>query len=421
MSRTICLEAVDVSMQADYTGAVCKLLGVKAASATTVEHKYNTEAQVRYVARKLNGLTKTGLVGLTTLEGILVLGTRILPIRDLLLTYEPGSESQVLNLVKKLGSRHNYILVDANLKRRISFLQGTYVPRVTRAQSAARAVRQYLLWQVYAVNEAWHALLLHPEEKLLVRQLRVKIRRLRSCLIFFKNILPEKQVYTWQQTWRNEAESLAELRELDVALMTCDRIRCEQDGAAGSLVTPVHLQQVFTQMREQAAANFFRIRRLNDATYKAVRFYLWLQSSIDLIKKQPRAGAYAEARLAAWSANLQELPEKYPDFHNMENLHKIRIKVKRFRYVIQTIRLIGLDNKLLRKLKKLQDLLGFLHDDYINACWCAKVAKLHKKDAALQSDLASFASWNQGKTESILLLLPDLWTDFLQDLTENQD
>jgi CHAD domain-containing protein len=110
-----------------------------------------------------------------------------------------------------------------------------------------------------------------------------------------------------------------------------------------------------------------------------VRFYLWLQSSIDLIKKQPRAGAYAEARLAAWSANLQELPEKYPDFHNMENLHKIRIKVKRFRYVIQTIRLIGLDNKLLRKLKKLQDLLGFLHDDYINACWCAKVAKLHLK------------------------------------------
>jgi hypothetical protein len=86
-----------------------------------------------------------------TLEGILVLGTRILPIRDLLLTYEPGSESQVLNLVKKLGSRHNYVLVDANLKRRVSFLQGTYVPRVTRAHSAARAVRQYLLWQVYAV------------------------------------------------------------------------------------------------------------------------------------------------------------------------------------------------------------------------------------------------------------------------------
>jgi hypothetical protein len=31
MSRTICLEAVDVSMQADYTGSVCKLLGLKAA------------------------------------------------------------------------------------------------------------------------------------------------------------------------------------------------------------------------------------------------------------------------------------------------------------------------------------------------------------------------------------------------------
>ncbi len=421
MSRTICLEAVDVSMQDDYTGTVCKLLGLKAASGTTVEHKYSNEVQVRYIARRLSGLVRLGVTGLTTLEGILVLGTRILPIRDLLVTYEPGSENQVLNLVKKLCGCQNYLLVDANLKRRISFLQGTYVPQVTKNQSAARAVKQYLFWQVYTVNEAWRALLLHPQEKLLVRQLRVKIRRLRSCLIFFKKVLPEKQVYTWQQTWRNEAESLAELRELDVALMTCDRIRCENARATGSLVAPVHLQKVFAQMREQAAADFFRTRKLNDVTFKAVRFYLWLLSSIDLIKKQQKAGTYAESRLAEWSDSLQTLAEKYPDFHNMEDLHKIRIKVKRFRYVIQTISLVGLDNKLLRQLKKLQDLLGFLHDDYINACWCGKVAKLYKKDAVLLGDLSSFASWNQGKTESILLLLPDLWADFLRELTESKD
>ncbi|MCH4157516.1 MAG: CHAD domain-containing protein [Acidaminococcaceae bacterium] len=421
MSRTICLEAVDVSMQANYTGSVCKLLGLKAAVPTTVERKFNGEAQVRYVERRLSGMTKPGLLSAVTLEGILVLGTRIQPVRDFILTYEPGSESQVLALAKKLCSRQDYVLVDANLKRRVSFLQGTYVPRVARTHSAFRAVKQYLLWQVYSVNEAWHALLLHPEEKLLVRQLRVKIRRLRSCLIFFKKLLPEKQVYTWQQTWRNEAESLALLRELDVALMTCDKMRLDATDAGGAVVSPVRLQEVLTDMRQQAAADFFKNHKLNDATLKTVRFYLWLQSSIGLIRKQQKAGTYAQARLAEWSENLQQLAVKYPDFRNMEDLHKIRIKVKRYRYVIQTLSVIGLNSKLLRKLKKLQDLLGFLHDDYINARWGAKVAGRYPKDKILLADLSSFASWNQGKTESILLVLPDLWTDFLQELTENRE
>ena len=418
MSRTICLEAVDVSMQLNYTGSVCKLLGLKAAVPVTVERKFNGEAQIRYVECKLNGLTKSGLFSAVTLEGILVLGTHIQPVRDFILTYEPGSESQVLAVVKKLCSRQEYVLVDANLKRRVSFLQGAYVPRVTRTHSAFRAVKQYLLWQVYGVNEAWHALLLHPEEKLLVRQLRVKIRRLRSCLIFFKKLLPEKQVYTWQQTWRNEAESLAVLRELDVALMTCDKIRNENVGG-GAVVAPVHLQEVLTGMRQQAATDFFKNHKLNDATLKSVRFYLWLQSSIGLIRKQQKAVSYAQERLEEWTDNLRQLAVKYPDFRNIEDLHKIRIKVKRYRYVIQTLSIIGLGTKLLRKLKKLQDLLGFLHDDYINARWGTKVAGLNPKDKELLADISSFASWNQGKTESILVVLPDLWTDFLQELPDS--
>ena len=63
-------------------------------------------------------------------------------------------------------------------------------------------------------------------------------------------------------------------------------------------------------------------------------------------------------------------------------------------------------------------MLGFLHDDYINTTWADKVAKLHKKDLALKADLVAFSSWNRGKTESILMVLPDLWAEFLQELKE---
>lgn len=416
MSKQLCLEAVDVSMQHNYTGDICRHLGLKASPGTVVEHKYGSEVLVRCVNRKLSGNNLHGLTSLMTMEGIMVLGTRILPVRDIVITYDAGQENLVLNLVKKLMIRHDYLIVEINLKKRISYLQGTYVPQVAKMQSVVRALKQYLPWQIYSVNESWRALALHPEEKLLIRQLRVKIRRLRSCLIFFKKLLPERQVYTWQQVWRNEANALAALREIDVALMTCEKIRCE--NGSGELPAQTRLQEELLQLRSKAAVNYFRTRTLNDFTLKVVRFFLWLQSSLELLDQKQKAGSYVEERIQAWAANLQDLADKYPDFHNMEDLHKIRIKVKRFRYVIQTINMIGLESKLLRKLKRLQDMLGFLHDDYINATWADKVAKLHKKDLMLKADLVAFSSWNRGKTESILLVLPDLWAEFLQELDE---
>jgi CHAD domain-containing protein len=420
MQKSICLEAVNAPMQQNFTNIVAHLLGMKPSSNTIVEHKFSDDFQVRYTQHNFNSGNDFGLAGLETWEGIMIVGTRIMPIRDVVLHYETGRETAVVNAIKKLFLKHEYLLVDDNLKHRWEFLQGTYRPRVSREKLITKAAKQYLLWQIYGVNSSARALLLNHEEKLLIRQLRVKIRRLRSCLIFFKHLFPEKQFYTWQQTWRSAAENLSVMRELDVALMTCDRMSTDETGAAADLVAPQTLQKEFLRLRQNAGAKFYEQHSLNNMTLQCVRFSLWLQRSLFLNTKKQKTSTYVAKRMQEWKDNLESLAEKYPDFRNVQNLHKIRIKVKRFRYVIQTIELNGLNNSLLRKLKRLQDLLGFLHDDYVNAIWAEKIAQKAKKSPQLVADISSFVSWGKGKADSTLAILPDLWQDFLQELAQSQ-
>ena len=68
-----------------------------------------------------------------------------------------------------------------------------------------------------------------------------------------------------------------------------------------------------------------------------------------------------------WSEKLETIDRKYPDFHNMLELHQIRIKIKRFRYALQTLPEVPRDSNLLRRLKRLQDMLGFYMMILINA------------------------------------------------------
>ena len=80
----------------------------------------------------------------------------------------------------------------------------------------------------------------------------------------------------------------------------------------------------------------------------------------------------------------------------MLELHQIRIKIKRFRYALQTLPEVPRDSNLLRRLKRLQDMLGFLHDDFINA----KLVQCFLEDAGnvqLRYEAGLFVGWERAK------------------------
>jgi hypothetical protein len=131
---------------------------------------------------------------------------------------------------------------------------------VTGGAGRLKAMRQYLYWQVLIINWFWHLLYQDPANKLLVRQLRVKIRRLRSCLVFFKEGLTEEPVSEWQAFFREEADVLSNMRELDAATLTCRR-RHEAAGEEGASSTI--LLDLFLQLRHDEQDKFFSRTFLN--------------------------------------------------------------------------------------------------------------------------------------------------------------
>ena len=84
----------------------------------------------------------------------------------------------------------------------------------------------------------------------------------------------------------------------------------------------------------------------------------------------------------------------------------------------QTVDLTELPVDLLRQLKQLQDVLGMLHDDYVNAYWARGIALQHPGEEELQKQTQSFLSWQSARSESLLAVVSEMWENFMQMLKE---
>ena len=418
MALKLCLHGVQVAHPETFTEDVAKLLKLTVEQGKLREKEYGENLSARYRRSKLPGGPLLPFK-VRVMEGILLVDSHLSDLFDVEFTYSAGSEKLVLEAVQKLLSGGDaFVVTEPDLKLRLNAMAGRPYPRVCGDMDRLKAMRHYLYWQVLVINWYWHLLYQEPDNKLLVRQLRVKIRRLRSCLSFFKEGLPEEPAANWQTFFREEAEALANMRELDAAALTCRRRR---EAAGEEADSPTVLLDLFVQLRQDEQDKFFSHSFLNRHTEKLAEFMLWL----DQLQKgafknlgKETARHYVARRLDNWCEKMLSLSKKYPDFSNMDDLHEIRIKVKRFRYVTQTVDLTELPLDLLRQLKQLQDVLGLLHDDYVNAYWARGIALQHPGEDELQKQIQSFLSWQSARSESLLAVVSEMWEHFVQMLKE---
>ena len=418
MALKLCLHGVRIAHPETFTEDVAKLLKLTVEQGKLREKKYGENLSARYRRSRLRGGPLLPFkVRLS--EGILLVDSHLSDLFDVEFSYSAGSEKPVLAAVQQLLSGGDeFVVAEPDLKLRLHALAGKPYPRVSGETGRLRAMNQYLYWQVLIINWFWHLLYRDPDNRLLVRQLRVKIRRLRSCLVFFKEGLPEEQVSDWQTFFREEADSLSNMRELDAAAQNCRRRR-EAAGEDGDLSTV--LLEMFLRLRQDEKDKFFSHSFLNRHTEKLAEFMLWLnilQTGAFKELGKESARHFVSRRLDAWCKKMLSLSKKYPDFSDMDDLHEIRIKVKRFRYVTQTVDLTELSVDLLRQLKQLQDVLGLLHDDYVNAYWARGIALQHPGEEELQKQIQSFLSWQSARSESLLAVVSEMWENFMQMLKE---
>jgi basic membrane protein A len=145
------------------------------------------------------------------------------------------------------------------------------------------------------------------------------------------------------------------------------------------------LEEILQECRAKASKKILSSSKLNGVTLQLAEMLLLMQNVIIPENyRELRLKAFIRLRLGLWCDKLMTLKEKYPEFSDMERLHKLRLKVKRFRYGLQGVPEIYLPNSLLRSLKSLQDMLGLLHDDYVNDMLIGEIMQQYPDDAALQ-------------------------------------
>ena len=446
MKAKLCLHGVDIKHQAQLVGLVKRELAEYKLSykvSYKVKEKYFDDNDM-YKCRLTRFVPKQPHADLCVIcmWGVLLVSDKPVNVADIVLEYEAGSSmtaGRVLTFINRLlEGKQCFVLEEPDLSRRIDLLRGRYfldkLPAYDET-TAMTALRCHIPWHLYVINKLWEQLLLAGGgQRQLWRQLRVKLRRLRSVLALVKPLFPKAA--DWQRTLKAQATALSGVREYDVLLQTCARLRSAQDReakaawvlqqqdaepVAQSTMLPVaavpNLQRLLEGLRQQAQVRALQQFKLNQLTYELTQLYMavysWAGAPCCLSLRE-----FFVQRLGKWARKLQELPQLQPDVQDMEQLHRMRIRLKRFRYALQSVPELGAASQLLRSLKYLQDLLGVVHDDYVNEQYLVQLVAAYPELPELRYEVALLRGYEQAKADRALEQLSAQWQEFERLLGE---
>ena len=424
MKQKICLHGLGLKNKGQLLSVVQKLLPQSTVKNKIKEKYLANDDLLKYKRTKFVPVSEAGYK-VTCISGVMVICDNIQPLNEVIVEYEVKAVNEVRKLLQKLlASKIKFVLDEPDLVLRAKQLRGRTSMEdmaLYDEDTALTALRCHLPWHLYAASKAWGDLLTCTNERNLVRQLRVKLRRLRSSLTFFKDLLPMTTFEQYKMLIKRWANILGDAREYDVALLTCMKIRHAQRGEE-TVEQVSRLEEILQDYRAKASKKVLNANKLNEVTFQLAEMLLTMQNAVLPEEyKEMRLKQFIRLRLNTWCGKLMLLQDKYPAFDDMEQLHKIRIKVKRFRYALQGVPEIYFPTSLLRSLKSLQDMLGFLHDDYVNDMLVGEIMKQYPDDAVLQYEGAMFCGWERAKAEAALASLPSLWDNFTAQLGEWQD
>lgn len=209
-----------------------------------------------------------------------------------------------------------------------------------------------------------------------LHRMRVASRRFRTALSLFAGCFPEEDLKRWEKEARRVGRALGEARDADVQASSVAAIL---DGLEDRRVQPgvERLVLRLKQKRERLQEGVIRVLdsleegALKKAFPEALRA---LSVRMRLACPEEEVSSARDAALGKLACRLAELESfdsavDHPE--RVEELHAMRIAAKRLRYTLEIFRpLVGEEAAgFVEKLKKLQDLLGEIHDCDVWTAW----------------------------------------------------
>jgi CHAD domain-containing protein len=192
-----------------------------------------------------------------------------------------------------------------------------------------------------------------------VHQARVATRRLREALPVLRSSMDAQALRTVRQQVRQITRALGPVRELDVALQHLEEVGTSR---AVSRRAVARVRQAIT--RERTARRRDLLASISPGKIEKLRQRLGQASAAPA---PPRSGAAideAHAQVARRADRLARAIHRAGGLYVPERLHAVRIAAKKLRYALEIERELQRSRSTARitQLKRLQDLLGRLHD-----------------------------------------------------------
>jgi CHAD domain-containing protein len=192
-----------------------------------------------------------------------------------------------------------------------------------------------------------------------VHQARVATRRLRETLPVLRVSVDGEEIGRVRRQVRRMTRALGPVRELDVALAHLDELASQRILSPGAL----------TRVRQTIARERLERRREMLAAITPGKIEK-LRRRLGVVGRGPKpletAAAIGEAehQVVRRAVNLTAAMERAGSLYLADRLHAVRVAAKKLRYAMEVERELKRSRVTARitQLKRLQDLLGLMHD-----------------------------------------------------------
>lgn len=269
--------------------------------------------------------------------------------------------------------------------------------------------------------QGWESEAYHNSDIEGVHQMRVGLRRMRSCVVVFGKVVPRRLTETMGEEMKWAANELGPARDLDVLITEA------LEPMTGKIPFPAGEAKLRDLAEQHRARAYQQVKAMIDHDrYQALKrnLFPWLElrswrEAPDLTKVERKKLEQSVEDFAALSLSkrLERVLEDGQHFASMSptELHQLRIDCKKLRYSTEFFSCLykkGMGDFVLR-LKELQGVLGILNDVAVMHQLLETLLEGHTDNIELAKYAGALVGWRSRQYEEVRSRLDGLWEAFV--------
>ena len=302
-------------------------------------------------------------------QGEIIAGVNLEPILEVELELKKGEVAALFQLGAELAREFSLVPeVDSKYYRGLKLAgkgtlqrEETYQPpQVDKTKLASEELSKLLLQLIGRFLVTQQNFIEKPDLPENIHEMRIALRRLRS-LLEFSGTLVTKQHKFYLTELKNIGKLLGNLREIDVAYGSWRQVKGEQTLTKTSKMS---LGECLCQARMLEAEKVHKIIRAGHTTSLLLELQAILADNKGLLARDvsTNMNEYAISKLSSSLKALTKQGKKI-DWMTTEDMHKIRLQVKKIKYVAEVLETAFIEiPQLVLRLDTLQNNLGFIND-----------------------------------------------------------